>query len=157
MGLKDLNQKFMMKDLVKSDEAMFAATGVTDGTILKGVRFTSHGAVTHSIVMRAKTKTIRFIEAHHHFEHFPEYWIKNKILDKHYEKFIDELYKTKLKIPGNDLITAKLMQLTSLFQVSPNKFRGGEAVEIKIRNNTKNAFAVERNIVCQQARIEKII
>ena len=73
MGLKDINQKLMMKDLVKSDEAMFAATGVTDGTILKGVRFTSHGAVTHSIVMRAKTKTIRFIEAHHHFEHFPDY------------------------------------------------------------------------------------
>jgi fructose-1,6-bisphosphatase II len=59
--------------LVKSNEAMFAATGVTDGTILKGVRFTSHGAVTHSIVMRAKTKTIRFIEAHHHFDHFPDY------------------------------------------------------------------------------------
>src|SRR3989344_1743285 len=73
MGLKDLNQKLMMKDLVKSEEAMFAATGVTDGTILKGVRFTSHGAVTHSIVMRAKTKTIRFIEGHHHFEHIPEY------------------------------------------------------------------------------------
>ena len=73
MGLKGLNQKLMMKDLVKSDEAMFAATGVTDGAILKGVRFTSHGAVTHSIVMRAKTKTIRFIEAHHHFENFPDY------------------------------------------------------------------------------------
>ena len=73
MGMKDINQKLMMHDLVKSDEAMFAATGVTDGAILKGVRFTSHGAVTHSIVMRAKTKTIRFIEAHHHFEHFPDY------------------------------------------------------------------------------------
>ena len=73
MGITDLNKKFMIDDLVKSNEAMFAATGVTDGTILKGVRFTSHGAVTHSIVMRAKTKTIRFIEAHHHFEHLPDY------------------------------------------------------------------------------------
>ena len=73
MGIRDLNQKLMMKDLVKSEEAMFSATGVTDGTILKGVRFTSHGAVTHSIVMRAKTKTVRFIEAHHKFEHFPDY------------------------------------------------------------------------------------
>ena len=73
MGLNDLNKKLMMGDLVKSNEAMFAATGVTDGTILKGVRFTSHGAVTHSIVMRAKTKTVRFIEAHHRFEHFPDY------------------------------------------------------------------------------------
>ena len=73
MGIKDLNKKLMMQDLIKSEEAMFAATGVTDGTILKGVRFTSHGAVTHSIVMRAKTKTVRFIEAHHKFEHFPDY------------------------------------------------------------------------------------
>ncbi len=73
MGIEDLNKKLMMGDLVRSDEAMFAATGVTDGTILKGVRFTSHGAVTHSIVMRAKTRTVRFIEAHHHFEHFPDY------------------------------------------------------------------------------------
>ena len=52
---------------------MFAATGVTDGTILRGVSFQSHGAKTHSIVMRAKTKTIRFIEAQHHFDHFPDY------------------------------------------------------------------------------------
>lgn len=73
MGIKDLSQKFMMNDLVKSDEAMFAATGVTDGTILKGVSFLSHGAKTHSIVMRAKTKTIRLIEAMHHFEHLPDY------------------------------------------------------------------------------------
>jgi fructose-1,6-bisphosphatase II len=73
MGIKDMNQKFMMNDLVKSDEAMFAATGVTDGTILKGVSFLSHGAKTHSIVMRARTRTIRFIEAMHHFEHLPDY------------------------------------------------------------------------------------
>ncbi len=73
MGIKDLKQKFTMHDLVKSEEAMFSATGVTDGTILKGVRFTSHGAVTHSIVMRAKTKTVRFIEAHHKFEGLPDY------------------------------------------------------------------------------------
>lgn len=73
MGVKDLDRKLAINDMVKNNEAMFAATGVTDGTILKGVRFLSHGARTHSIVMRAKTKTVRFIEAHHHFEHFPEY------------------------------------------------------------------------------------
>jgi len=73
MGIKDLEKKYLMNDLVRSDEAMFAATGVTDGTILKGVQFLSHGAKTHSIVMRAKTKTVRFIEAHHSFEHFPDY------------------------------------------------------------------------------------
>ncbi len=73
MGIKDLDMKFLMDDMVKGNEAMFAATGVTDGTILKGVRFLSHGAVTHSIVMRAKTKTIRFIEGIHHFDNFPEF------------------------------------------------------------------------------------
>src|SRR3989338_10575184 len=73
MGIKDLDEKYTINELVKGNEAMFAATGVTDGTILKGVQFLSHGAKTHSIVMRAKTKTVRFIEAHHKFEHFPEY------------------------------------------------------------------------------------
>lgn len=69
MGIDDLERKYGRDDLVKGDKAMFAATGVTDGTILKGVRYVSHGANTHSIVMRAKTKTVRFIEAHHHFSH----------------------------------------------------------------------------------------
>ena len=73
MGIKDLEKKYIINELVSSDEAMFAATGVTDGTILRGVQFLSHGAKTHSIVMRAKTKTVRFIEAHHRFEHFPDY------------------------------------------------------------------------------------
>ncbi len=73
MGISDLNKKLTMDDLVCSNEAMFAATGITDGTILKGVQFLSHGAKTHSIVMRAKTKTIRFVEAQHTFEHFPEF------------------------------------------------------------------------------------
>jgi len=71
MGIKDIDKKFMMDDLVKGNRAMFAATGVTDGTILKGVRYTGNGAITHSIVMRSKTKTVRFIEAHHNFEHKP--------------------------------------------------------------------------------------
>tara|TARA_Y100000310_G_C20660308_1_gene804377 strand:- start:406 stop:1362 length:957 start_codon:yes stop_codon:yes gene_type:complete len=72
MRIKDLEKKYHTNDLVKGDEAMFAATGVTHGTLLKGVRFTSDGAVTHSIVMRSKTKTVRFIEGIHKFEHFPE-------------------------------------------------------------------------------------
>jgi len=55
MGINDLNKKFTMNELASGEEAMFAATGVTDGTILKGVQFLSHGAKTHSIVMRAKT------------------------------------------------------------------------------------------------------
>ena len=73
MGITDFDRKYMIDDLCRNDEAMFAATGVTDGTILKGVSFLSHGARTHSIVMRAKTRTIRFVEAHHTFEHLPDY------------------------------------------------------------------------------------
>lgn len=73
MGIKDLDKKLTINDMVRNNEAMFAATGVTDGTILKGVQFLSHGAKTHSIVMRAKTKTVRFVEARHSFEHFPDY------------------------------------------------------------------------------------
>ncbi|MEK6948991.1 MAG: class II fructose-bisphosphatase [Nanoarchaeota archaeon] len=71
MGIKDVEKKLMMDDLVKGNSALFAATGVTDGTILKGVRYTGSGAITHSIVMRTKTKTVRFIEAHHNLAYKP--------------------------------------------------------------------------------------
>ena len=44
---------------------MFSATGVTDGTLLKGVRINNNYALTHSVVMRSKTSTIRYINANH--------------------------------------------------------------------------------------------
>ncbi|HLD86824.1 MAG TPA: class II fructose-bisphosphatase [Candidatus Nanoarchaeia archaeon] len=69
MGILDIARKFQTEDLVKGDSAIFCASGVTDGTILRGVRFVPHGAITHSLVMRCKSRTVRFIEAHHHFEH----------------------------------------------------------------------------------------
>jgi fructose-1,6-bisphosphatase II / sedoheptulose-1,7-bisphosphatase len=47
---------------------MFAATGVTDGAMLRGVRRGQRGGMTHSMVMRSKTGTVRIIEAHHNFE-----------------------------------------------------------------------------------------
>ena len=71
MGIKDVDKKLLINDLVKGNRAMFAATGVTDGTILKGVRYQGDVAITHSIVMRAKTKTVRFIEAHHNLKYKP--------------------------------------------------------------------------------------
>lgn len=67
MGVMDINKIFSIDELAKKDNVMFAATGVTDGDMLKGVRFFSGGANTHSIVMRSKTRTIRFIQAEHHF------------------------------------------------------------------------------------------
>ena len=64
MGITNLNKIYTTNDLA-SGEVMFAATGVTDGTLLKGVRIKNDIATTHSVVMRSKTKTIRFVEASH--------------------------------------------------------------------------------------------
>lgn len=71
MGLVNPHQVLFMDDLVKGDDAIFAATGVTDGELLKGVRFQGMRASTHSVVMRAKTGTVRFIEGNHRLERKP--------------------------------------------------------------------------------------
>jgi fructose-1,6-bisphosphatase II / sedoheptulose-1,7-bisphosphatase len=65
-GIKDLNRKYSMGEMAKGD-VMFAATGVTNGSMLKGVRRFGNGAETHSIIMRSKTGTVRWISAHHNF------------------------------------------------------------------------------------------
>jgi len=70
MGVTDFNRKYDMLDLARGD-VMFAATGVTDGTMLRGVRRFHGGAMTHSMVMRSKTGTVRLIEASHHFARKP--------------------------------------------------------------------------------------
>lgn len=68
MGIKDLNKVYSIKELAKGD-VMFCATGVTDGNLLKGVRFMDHHrAETHSLVMRSKTGTIREIVAQHRLD-----------------------------------------------------------------------------------------
>ncbi len=66
MGLIDPHQIFNIMDMARGD-VMFAATGVTTGAMLKGVRRFGHGAMTHSVVMRSKSGTVRYIEAHHNF------------------------------------------------------------------------------------------
>jgi fructose-1,6-bisphosphatase II / sedoheptulose-1,7-bisphosphatase len=66
MGLADPRRKFATEEMAKGD-VMFAATGVTGGSILQGVRRAGQGAITHSIVMRSKSGTVRYIEAHHNF------------------------------------------------------------------------------------------
>ncbi|NRS18386.1 class II fructose-bisphosphatase [Brevibacillus sp. HB1.4B] len=71
MGLTNPHQVLFMDDLVKGDDAIFAATGVTDGELLKGVRFQGTRATTNSVVMRAKTGTVRFIEGNHRIERNP--------------------------------------------------------------------------------------
>ena len=66
-GIEDLDRKYSMLDMAKGN-VMFAATGVTSGAMLKGVRRFAGGAITHSLVMRSKSGTVRYIEAHHRFE-----------------------------------------------------------------------------------------
>ncbi|HJA41122.1 MAG TPA: class II fructose-bisphosphatase [Firmicutes bacterium] len=68
MGIDDVNKVLYMDDLVKGDDAIFAATGITDGELLKGVQFKGKKATTSSVVMRAKTGTVRFIEGTHNFQ-----------------------------------------------------------------------------------------
>jgi len=72
MGVQDLNKVYKLEDLARSD-VMFAATGVTFGNFLKGVQFFSGGANTYSVVMRSKSRTIRYIETTHYFEFKPKY------------------------------------------------------------------------------------
>ena len=67
IGIDDLDRKYELLDLARGD-VMFAATGVTSGTMLRGVRRFAGGAHTHSMVMRSKSGTVRVIEAWHNFE-----------------------------------------------------------------------------------------
>ena len=70
MGIADGEKVFGIQDLARGD-VMFAATGVTNGDFLKGVRFTGDGARTQSVVMRSRTGTVRYIETEHHVQHKP--------------------------------------------------------------------------------------
>ncbi len=64
----DLNLKLSHRELVVGDDIFFAATGITQGDFLRGVKYTSDGAVTHSLVTRSRSGTWRVIESHHRWE-----------------------------------------------------------------------------------------
>ncbi len=72
MGIDDGEKIFRIDEMARGD-VMFASTGVTNGDFLKGVRFTGDGARTHSVVMRSRTGTVRYIETEHHFQQKPNY------------------------------------------------------------------------------------
>jgi fructose-1,6-bisphosphatase II / sedoheptulose-1,7-bisphosphatase len=67
MHTGDPRRKLSLTDLATGD-VLFSATGVTSGALLRGVRSTGNGAITHSIVMRSKSGTVRYIEGHHNFD-----------------------------------------------------------------------------------------
>ncbi len=72
MGISEFNKIYTLNELARGN-VMFIATGVTNGSFLRGVRLTSQGAVTHSIVMRSETMTIREIKSRHHFDSKPRF------------------------------------------------------------------------------------
>lgn len=71
MGIKELSHIFTIDELVKTDDVIFAATGITDSFLLKGVRYLKGHAITQTMVARSKSGTIRFIEANHHMDKKP--------------------------------------------------------------------------------------
>jgi len=75
MGICDINKVITIDEMVKGDDIFFAATGISDGELLKGVLHMSDDVtITHSVVMRSKTGTIRFVEAMHDMRKKPKYF-----------------------------------------------------------------------------------
>ncbi|MFZ3578606.1 class II fructose-bisphosphatase [Virgibacillus sp. DJP39] len=71
MGISDFDKVLTMQDFCGGDDAIFAATGVTDGELLKGVQFKGAKATTQTVVMRAKSGTVRFIDGEHSLQKKP--------------------------------------------------------------------------------------
>ncbi|HEY4600783.1 MAG TPA: class II fructose-bisphosphatase [Cerasibacillus sp.] len=76
MGIEDLNKVFYMEDFCSGDDAIFAASGVTDGELLKGVQYKGQTATTQTVVMRAKSGTVRFIDGKHSLKKKPNLVLK---------------------------------------------------------------------------------
>lgn len=72
MGITDFDRVYNAEDMARGN-VFFAATGVTSGDLLKGVRYFSGGAETHSVVMRSKSRTVRFVSSLHYFDYKPLY------------------------------------------------------------------------------------
>lgn len=64
----DLNKVFKTRDLVNSDDVFLSATGITDGELLRGIRYMSYGSISESLVMRGKSQTVRLIQTEHHLK-----------------------------------------------------------------------------------------
>ena len=64
----DLNKVLTTRDLINSDDVFLSATGITDGELLRGIRYTSYGSISQSLVMRGKSQTVRLIQTEHHLK-----------------------------------------------------------------------------------------
>lgn len=86
----EVEAKLTIDQLASRDSIMFAATGVTNGEMLKGVRFFAGGCETHSMVMRSASGTVRMVEARHNFTRKPQYTKEGL-----HEKMLEKLASTK--------------------------------------------------------------
>jgi fructose-1,6-bisphosphatase II len=64
----DLKKVLSTRDLINSDDVFLSATGITDGELLRGIRYTSYGSMSQSLVMRGKSQTVRLIQTEHHLK-----------------------------------------------------------------------------------------
>ena len=64
----DLSKVFNTRDLINSDDVFVSATGITDGELLRGIRYMPYGSISQSLVMRGKSKTVRLIQTEHHLK-----------------------------------------------------------------------------------------
>jgi fructose-1,6-bisphosphatase II len=64
----DLKKVLSTRDLIDSDDVFLSATGITDGELLRGIRYTSYGSMSQSLVMRGKSQTVRLIQTEHHLK-----------------------------------------------------------------------------------------
>lgn len=71
MGISDVNKVFTIDELARSDDVIFAATGITDSFLLRGVRYHKRRAITQTLIMRSKSGTVRLIEATHNMDKKP--------------------------------------------------------------------------------------
>ena len=71
MGIGDLNRVLTIEDMVNGDDCMFTCTAITESHLLHGVRFFGGGVRTHSVSMRYKTGTVRFVDTVHKLEDVP--------------------------------------------------------------------------------------
>ena len=69
----DLREVLTVNDLVRSDDCFFAATGISGGDFLRGVRYSARHAVTHSLVLRGKTGTLRYVESYHNMDRLSKF------------------------------------------------------------------------------------
>ncbi len=69
----DTSTVLSMDDLVRSDNTFFAATGITDGELLRGVQYASNGVTTQSLVTRSRSRTVRFVNATHQLSKLAQY------------------------------------------------------------------------------------